>query len=233
MSKMSAECGIPDGALAAAMDTVGEWYGGDRMAPLDTPLTTEEIWASQVQDVLASRGIVADLSRFGDKWFSGRPANAEWLSFLHRLKNAGYVVGMLSNMVPSWDRLWREMVPRADALFDHTVFSFSCGYRKPEATIFALAAGRCGLPPASCVLVDDLAANCAGARVAGWHAVEFSDAMQAAAELTAVLADLGDLADLAGVAGAAGAAGLAGVAGAAGLARVAGGQPGPGLGCPP
>lgn len=196
LKDVSARLGIPDGALAAAMDTVGQWYGGDRMAPLDTPLTTETVWAGQVQDVLASRGVTADLSQFGEKWFSGRPANAAWLAALHRLRGAGYVVGLLSNMVPSWESLWRRMVPRADALFEHVVFSYACGYRKPDATIFALAAGRCGLAPSSCVLVDDLAVNCAGARAAGWQAVQFHDATQASAELVSIL---GSLADLAGV----------------------------------
>ncbi|MGP4020448.1 HAD family hydrolase, partial [Saccharopolyspora sp. 5N708] len=178
----AANVGVPAAVLQAAMRKVGDRYGTDSMAPLDTPLTTEEDWARQVTDaVREDTGAVIDLSRFGERWFAGRPPNSSWVRALRDLRERGAFVGLLSNMPPSWDEQWRRMV--SAELFDDVVLSFQVGCRKPDAEIFALAADRCGIPAADCVLVDDLATNCAGARAAGWHAVHFTDSAAAAAEL--------------------------------------------------
>ncbi|WP_346538212.1 HAD family phosphatase [Micromonospora sp. DPT] len=180
--------GVAPDLLLAAMRTVGDSYGTDPMAPLDTPLVAEETWARQVETVLAERyGVVADLSRFGERWFAGRPANQSWVRWLRRARRKGVFVGMLSNMVPSWDAQWRRMVP-ADGTFDDVVMSFEVGHRKPDPEIFHLAAARAGVPAGECLLVDDLPENCAGARAAGWQAVEFTGTDEAVALLEPVIA---------------------------------------------
>jgi putative hydrolase of the HAD superfamily len=114
--------------------------------------------------------------------------NEEWLTFLKGLRAEGVFVGLLSNMVPAWDEHWRRMVPPQD-VFDHVVLSFEAGCRKPMPEIFRLAEKACGIPASASVLVDDVAGNCAGARAAGWHAVEFATAAQAITQVTALLDD--------------------------------------------
>ncbi|WP_067502110.1 HAD family phosphatase [Actinoplanes sp. TFC3] len=183
-----AGAGLEPAQLTAAMAAVGAHYGTDAMAPLDTPLVTEQEWARQVEAELAATGVHADLSDFGSRWFAGRPANAAWVQWLRAARSRGVFVGMLSNMVPAWDKQWRKMIPQPD-VFDDLVMSFQVGTRKPEPAIFALAAERAGVAPHECVLVDDLLKNCDGARAQGWQAVHFTDAAQAAALLDPVLAD--------------------------------------------
>ena len=177
-----ARTGVPPHALQEAMRLVGEAHGTDAMGVLDIPLLGEPDWAREVERVLERDfGLDADLSSFGDLWFAGRPANQDWLDELTALRARGHYVGMLSNLPPSWERHRRYMVD--DAHFDGIVCSHAVGCRKPEPEIFRLAAERAGRVPGQCVLVDDLEKNCAGAVAAGWQAVRFHDAAQAAREL--------------------------------------------------
>ena len=174
---------IAPGTLLDAMRAVGDRFGTDMMAPLDTPLVGQDEWCRLVeQAVLVSSGQVVDLSGFADRWFADREVNDLWLAELRRAKADGCRLGLLSNMPPGWDAHWRRMVP-PDGLFDHVVLSFEAGHRKPDPAIFELAARRAGVPPGDCVLVDDLPANCAGAAEAGWHAIHFTATAQAAADL--------------------------------------------------
>ncbi|HEY0486071.1 MAG TPA: HAD family phosphatase [Mycobacteriales bacterium] len=187
MARFAERIGALPYQLREAMQQVGRELGTDMMAPLDIPLLTEAQWSRRVERVLRERfGVDADLGDFGGHWFDDRPANQRWVDFLLALRRNGWFVGMLSNMVPSWEAHWRRMVP-ADALFDAVVSSYQVGCRKPDAAIYHLAAARAGTEPGRCVLVDDLEKNCAGARAAGWQAVHFRDTAQAAAELNLLL----------------------------------------------
>ncbi|MEV6178827.1 HAD family phosphatase [Streptomyces sp. NPDC052015] len=179
--------GIPADAFRTAMAAVAEPYGGDLMAPLDTPLLTEEEWAARMNGRLRELGVDADLTGFGERWFEGRETNHAWLDHLRTLRDQGLFVGMLSNMPPAWDRHWRRMVP-PDGLFDGLALSFRIGVRKPQRGIFEAAAEMAGVAPEECVLVDDIEANCVGAEAAGWQAVHFTDTDTAAAALARRLA---------------------------------------------
>ncbi|MGH8922550.1 MAG: HAD family hydrolase [Actinomycetes bacterium] len=179
--------GIVPATMLAAMRAVGNSYGTDMMGPLDIPLLTEEQWARRVEQVLRSdHGVTVDLSNFADRWFTDRETNLTWLDTLRRLRAEDVFVGMLSNMVPSWDRHWRQMVP-PQGLFDDVVLSFEVGHRKPDPGIFELAAKRAGLAPERCVLVDDLDKNCAGARALGWQAIHFTSTAEAITRLRELL----------------------------------------------
>lgn len=181
--------GIPVDAFRRAMAEVARPFGGDLMAPLDTPLLSQDEWSDRITAAIrADTGLDVDLSGFDERWFAGRRPNQPWLDRLRELRAEGYFIGLLSNMPPAWDRHWRRMVP-PEGLFDSVVLSFEVGARKPEPALFELAATRAGLHPSECLLVDDLAANCAGARAAGWQAVEFGTADAAIAELAGLLAD--------------------------------------------
>ncbi|GHH24870.1 HAD family hydrolase [Streptomyces rubradiris] len=179
--------GIPADAFRTAMAAVAAPYGGDLMAPLDTPLLTEDEWAARMNVRLRELGVEADLTGFGDRWFAGRETNHAWLDHLRTLHDQGVFVGLLSNMPPAWDRHWRRMVP-PDGLFDGLALSFRVGVRKPQRGIFEAAAEMAGVAPGECVLVDDIEANCVGAEAAGWQAVHFTDTDTAAAALARRLA---------------------------------------------
>jgi putative hydrolase of the HAD superfamily len=171
--------------LLAAMAAVAARYGvRDPLEPLDTPLVSEQEWLRQVS---AELGGALRLSSLAEAWFDGRETNLAWVDELRLVRRQGVGVSMISNMVPTWDAYWRRMVD-AEELFDHVVLSFEVGCRKPAREMFALAAQRAGVQPAECVMVDDLAKNCEGARAAGWRAIHFTDTESAARDLRQLLA---------------------------------------------
>lgn len=186
-NNFSARVGVPVYALQKAMSLVGEAHGTDSMGVLDIPLLSEEKWAAEIERELEDTfGVVADLSDFGRRWFEGRPANKAWLESLASFRRRGHFVGLISNLPPSWERHRRNIVE--DSFLDATVCSHAVGCRKPDPQIFRIAAERAGRTAGDCVLVDDLEKNCAGAVAAGWQAVHFRDAIQAAQEIEALLA---------------------------------------------
>jgi putative hydrolase of the HAD superfamily len=174
----------PDALFSAIIKVTASYGTDDYMEPIDTPLVTEAEWLGQIGDVLREdHGITGlQLTTLADDWFDGRETNDAWVAQLRKVRSRGLFVGMLSNMVPTWDQHWRRMVD-ATELFDDVVLSFQAGYRKPAAEMFELAAKRAGVPAAECVLVDDNQRNCAGAEAAGWRAIHFTDTGKAIAEL--------------------------------------------------
>ncbi|MCT9930516.1 HAD family phosphatase [Planotetraspora sp. A-T 1434] len=175
---------LPMEAVIDAVLKVTATYGTDDiMLPIDTPLVSESEWLAQIGEVLrADHGIEQRLTSLADAWFDGREANLEWAEHLRALREQGFFVGLLSNMVPAWDAHWRRMIDPA-AYFDDVVLSFEVGRRKPDREIFDLAVRRSGIPAARSVFIDDLAKNCEGAVAAGWRAVPFTDTAQAIAAL--------------------------------------------------
>jgi putative hydrolase of the HAD superfamily len=173
LASFCARIGVPAATLVAAMTTVARSFGTDDiMEPLDTPLVTAREWTRSVEEILlAEHEVKADLSNFAADWFTGRPANSELIDYLWKLKGSGIFIGMLSNMVPAFEPYWRKMV--SPSLFDDLVFSYQVGVRKPDRGIFELCAARASARPSSCILIDDLPEHCAGARRAGWTAIEF------------------------------------------------------------
>ncbi|MGX2995740.1 HAD-IA family hydrolase [Streptomyces sp. JNUCC 64] len=186
LATFCARTGIPADAFRTAMAAVAEPFGGDLMAPLDTPLLSEDEWAGRMNARLRELGVEADLTGFGERWFEGRETNHTWLAHLRKLRADGVFVGMLSNMPPAWDRHWRRMVP-PEGLFDALALSFEIGVRKPQRAMFEAAAALAGVTAAECVLVDDIEANCVAAEAAGWRAVHFTDTDGAVADLARFL----------------------------------------------
>lgn len=188
---MAVFCGrieIPEPVLRGAIAAVTKNYRTpDFMMPLDTPLVTEAEWLRQVAARLpekyASR---VPRTTIADLWFDGREPNDGWVRYLRRLRERGCFVGLLSNMMPSWDAYWRRMVP-VDELFDDVILSFAVGARKPQRRIYGLATRRAGAEPGDCVFVDDQIDNVRAARQFGWTAVHFTDTAAAIAQVDAVL----------------------------------------------
>jgi len=172
--------GVEPAMLGTATWAVARSFGtDDPMEPLDTPLVSEPEWCRMVEAELRERfGVEADMSRFGERWLEGQRGNPEWSDYLRSLRERGYFVGLLSNMMPGFEPHWRSFIPAAE-LFDDLVLSCELGMRKPLPAIFELAERRAGVLPGECVLVDDLEVNCEAARAAGWAAVHFTEAARA------------------------------------------------------
>ncbi len=106
------------------------------------------------------------------------------VDLFERLRAAGPPLFYLSNMPASYaDHLERHNPFLAG--FADGVISARVQLIKPDPAIFELAAQRFGVAPDDLVFLDDVAANVAAARVAGWQALQFVDAAQAEAEIRA------------------------------------------------
>ena len=104
------------------------------------------------------------------------------VALMAQLRRPGQPMFFLSNMpAPYAEQLEREHAFVRE--FDDGVFSSRVKLIKPDPAIFALAAQRFGLPPAELMFVDDVPANVAAARAAGWQALLFTDAAQCAHDL--------------------------------------------------
>ncbi|MFF9274407.1 HAD family hydrolase [Streptomyces griseosporeus] len=158
--------------LGQCLRVIADRYGcPDGMAVLDSGILSERQWAAEIERELAGRfGITADLSRLGSEWWSDRRVDAVWLAALRRWRQAGAFVGLVSNLPVDWKPYFTAFLDW-DELFDDVLLSCDTGTRKPDAALFRLAESRTGLPPEAHVLVDDLDANVAGARRAGWTGV--------------------------------------------------------------
>ena len=99
-----------------------------------------------------------------------------------RLRQAGTPLYLLTNMPVEVFAARRRRYPVL-SLFDGAVVSGEEGVLKPSAEIFAILRRRFDLDPAATLVVDDLEANVAGARAAGFLTHRFVDAPALAAFL--------------------------------------------------
>lgn len=181
--------GITPEQMQDAMAEVGRELGVPVLEPIELGTMPEAEWAALLSAALRRRWprvdqSRADWSRFGRQWFDGVTVNEHMAAAARSLRREGFRVGILSNNVREWGPYWKKIVE--SLTFDAVVDSCDYGVRKPQPEIYALA-GRTGRVAADdCVLVDDLAENCAAAEAAGWATVHFRDTRQALLELSAV-----------------------------------------------
>jgi glucose-1-phosphatase len=100
-----------------------------------------------------------------------------------QLGQAGYPMGILSNTCAThWDYCVGRYSILVEGFAVHAV-SFRIGAMKPQAAMFGAAAELAGVQPGEIFFVDDLAEHVAGARAAGFDAVQFTSAAALSAEL--------------------------------------------------
>ncbi|WP_208026934.1 HAD family hydrolase [Rhabdothermincola sediminis] len=105
-----------------------------------------------------------------------------------RLREQGYLTGLVTNNVAEFREYWRAMLP-VDELFHAVVDSSEVGLRKPDPAIYELALARLGgVAPERAVFLDDYPGNVEAARRVGMHGVVVgSDPAGALAELESLL----------------------------------------------
>jgi putative hydrolase of the HAD superfamily len=101
--------------------------------------------------------------------------NVSLFPLLAHLKDAGYKLGILSNIN---DMHWQFICQRGYGLipgiFDKVVLSYEARAVKPQPKIFEYAAKLAGVRPEEIFYTDDIAGHIAGARQAGFDAVQFT-----------------------------------------------------------
>jgi epoxide hydrolase-like predicted phosphatase len=127
---------------------------------------------------------------FGEDYFAHLHPNEELIEYMRGLKRGGYKLAICTNNVREWEARWRAMLP-VDEIFDVVVDSGFVGTRKPERQIYELTLDRLGVSAEAAAFVDDIEANCVGARNLGIAAVWFRSNEQAIRELERLLGDSG------------------------------------------
>lgn len=96
-------------------------------------------------------------------------ANQPMLEYAQKLRQT-HKTALLSNIGDqTMERLFDGKV---DEKFSAVVLSYREGIAKPNPEVFALVAERLGLSTGECVMIDDIAANCEGAEVAGMRSIQ-------------------------------------------------------------
>ena len=90
-------------------------------------------------------------------------------------------------------RFYRRRFEEALAPFDHFVFSYEIGALKPAAAFFKACVDLVGVPPDSCVFIDDAPANVEGARASGLQAVHYRETPSLIAELRRLGVEVPDI----------------------------------------
>jgi HAD superfamily hydrolase (TIGR01509 family) len=94
----------------------------------------------------------------------------ESLEVLETLKQSGYRLGLISNLWPfPVERVFNRMGLAQH--FEHCLYSFEVGSRKPDLDIFAAACRKFAVEPGHCLMVgDSLVSDIGGALAAGMQA---------------------------------------------------------------
>lgn len=113
-------------------------------------------------------------------------ANKRLIEVIRSQLHGTYKLGLLSNIGREWiyDFFSKHQLHE---LFDEVVLSGEEGITKPSVAIFELMAERLGLDPSECLMIDDIAENCAGAQAAGMQTILFQDTHQLMSELYNIL----------------------------------------------
>lgn len=178
--ELEATHGLPRNALFETLYRTPTWEA------LQRGRGEREAWLEEARRLLEARA-GRPLPRLHDAWRASQRPIAETIALVKALRPP-YRVSILSNADASLRERLRDGLGIHD-LFDDVVCSAEVGIAKPEPAIYRLAAERLGLPPGSCVFVDDYEANVAAARAVGMQAILFR--IDRGDDLVALLGELG------------------------------------------
>jgi putative hydrolase of the HAD superfamily len=142
-------------------------------------------WRAEAHQLLEARA-GRSLPRLHDAWVAARHLIRANVLLARRLRPT-YRTAILSNADQSLRGRLQELGIHDH--FDTVVSSAEEGVAKPDAEIYRRAAERIGLPPESCVFVDDYDANVRAAEAVGMRGIVYR--VDHGQDLAALLADLG------------------------------------------
>ncbi len=181
--------GVPLAELGRAMAAIGARLGVNPLFELETGRLSEADFLAQIGVQLSAQlGRTIDMEGFGERYFAHLEPNEPMIGYMRELRERGYKLAICTNNVREWEQRWRAMLP-VEEIFDVVVDSAFVGTRKPEPRIYELTLEALGVDAGSALLIDDIEANCAGARELGIRAVWFQSSEQAIADTEAALAE--------------------------------------------
>jgi putative hydrolase of the HAD superfamily len=114
--------------------------------------------------------------------------NPETLAWARELKDAGFKIGILTNMPTNFIPWFNRAAADFRALADAEVISGAEHIVKPDPAIYALMAKRLELPPESLCFFDDMLPNVEAAQKCGWQSAQFTSVAAAREALAALMA---------------------------------------------
>lgn len=130
------------------------------------------IWADA--DILLPADVRARILEEDFASFLDEYRNLDTLAWMRELKEQGYKIGILTNMPPQFVEKFHRVFGEFIAVADAMVISGEERMYKPQRRIYDLLRERIGLPAEELCFIDDVEANCDGARRAGWRAIRFA-----------------------------------------------------------
>jgi putative hydrolase of the HAD superfamily len=151
-----------------------EGYGPEDVARL----TDDALWntGAPISELHATLTVEAayqgDWPTFVDDWCCHLVLNPSMLAYVEALAARHRVMIFSNTNKEHWDSQVRVSGGRLARIKAH--LSHELGATKPDLASYKLVAERAGLPPESLLFFDDVPANVAGARRAGWQAEVFT-----------------------------------------------------------
>jgi epoxide hydrolase-like predicted phosphatase len=145
-------------------------------------LETGDLDEAEFEQRFARRLGLDDATDLIDGMFRGMLPEEAIVAAVRAVRGGGFKTGLISN---SWSTSHYDRA-LLDELFEDVVISAEVGLHKPQPEIYRLAAQRLAESPTSCVFVDDLRENCAGAEAVGMTAVLHRDPSATVARIEAL-----------------------------------------------
>ena len=169
------------------------------LAGIDTSLMSRIYWENRsiydqglVDGISFFKNILADVGIFADPDLLERlivrdveswsQVNLQTEQLIRDLKESGYTIGVLSNIVTDFLDRAKDNLPVFN-LIDTAVFSCDVGCVKPEAKIYRLLLSQLGCKAEECIFFDDLEMNVKAARALNIQAFLWKSPYEARKEL--------------------------------------------------
>jgi len=169
--------GLAPGTVAAAADFEGDPGLGQ--------ITEDDVRRHWQRRLGLTDDQVAELMADYWRWYVGS-LDQTLVDWFASVRGRGLKAGILSNSGPGAREAERHW--GFEEMTDDLVYSHEVGLAKPDPAVYALAAARLGVEGSEIAFLDDVGANVAAARAAGWHAVLHEDTVRSSAELERIIA---------------------------------------------
>ncbi len=131
----------------------------------------DNIWADAGAD--PPRDVRARIIEDDFRSYLSESANPRTLAWMRALKSRGYRLAVLTNMPPEFAPKFRVAYAEFLALTEAHLISGEERMFKPQPRIYRRLQERLGAAAGEICFVDDVEANCEGARRQGWRAIRF------------------------------------------------------------
>jgi putative hydrolase of the HAD superfamily len=169
--------GLAPGTVAAAADFEGDPGLGQ--------ITEDDVRRHWQRRLGLTDDQVAELMADYWRWYVGS-LDQTLVDWFASVRGRGLKAGILSNSGPGAREAERHW--GFEEMTDDLVYSHEVGLAKPDPAVYALAAARLGVEGSEIAFLDDVGANVAAARAAGWHAVLHEETVRSIAELERIIA---------------------------------------------